>query len=185
MIAWCIVRQRTGTMGQAATRGQVPAMRAHLTSRKTKIVDCRQGKESRDSEHQEFDFLGYTFRKRKAKTKTGDFFTSYLPAVSKKSIKAIQEKIKECEPLVKTSGNLRDIAKELNPKIRGWFNSYGRFYPTELKLQLQYINRRLMLWARRKFKRLRGNRWSAKAWLRTISTQNRALFEHWMQGVTP
>jgi RNA-directed DNA polymerase len=152
---------------------------------KTKIVDCRQGKESRDSEHQEFDFLGYTFRKRKAKTKTGDFFTSYLPAVSKKSIKAIQEKIKECEPLVKTSGNLRDIAKELNPKIRGWFNSYGRFYPTELKLQLQYINRRLMLWARRKFKRLRGNRWSAKGWLRTIATQNRALFEHWIQGVTP
>jgi RNA-directed DNA polymerase len=152
---------------------------------KTKIVDCRQGKESRDSEHQEFDFLGYTFRKRKAKTKTGDYFTSYLPAVSKKSIKAIQEKIKECEPLVKTSGNLRDIAKELNPKIRGWFNSYGRFYPTELKLQLQYINRRLMLWARRKFKRLRGNRWHAKGWLRTKATQNRALFEHWIQGVTP
>ena len=152
---------------------------------KTKIVDCRQGKESRDSEYQEFDFLGYTFRKRKAKSKTGDYFTSYLPAVSKKSIKAIQEKIKECEPLIKTSGNLRDIAKELNPKIRGWFNSYGRFYPTELKRQLQYINRRLMLWARRKFKRLRGNRWSAKAWLRTISTQSRALFEHWIQGVTP
>lgn len=152
---------------------------------KTKIVDCRQGKESRDSEHQEFDFLGHTFRKRKAKTKTGDFFTSYLPAVSKKSIKAIQEKVKECEPLVKTSGNLRDIAKELNPKIRGWFNSYGRFYSSELKLQLQYINRRLLLWARRKFKRLRGNRWSAKAWLRTISTQNPGLFEHWIQGVTP
>jgi RNA-directed DNA polymerase len=152
---------------------------------KTKIVDCRQGKESRGSEHQEFDFLGYTFRKRKAKTKSGDYFTSYLPAVSKKSIKAIQEKVKECQPLVTTSGNLRDIAKELNPKIRGWFNSYGRFYPTELKRQLQYINRRLMLWARRKFKRLRGNRWHAKGWLRTIATQNRALFEHWIQGVTP
>ncbi|HMI60181.1 MAG TPA: group II intron reverse transcriptase/maturase, partial [Puia sp.] len=117
---------------------------------KTKIVDCRQGKESRNSEHQEFDFLGHTFRKRRAKSKSGDFFTSYLPAVSKKSIKAIQEKIKECEPLVKTSGNLRDIAKELNPKIRGWFNSYGQFYSSELKIQLQYINRRLVLWARRK-----------------------------------
>jgi len=152
---------------------------------KTKIVDCRQGKESRDSEHQEFDFLGHTFRKRKAKTRTGDYFTSYLPAVSNKSIKAIQAKVKECAYLVKTTGNLRDIAKELNPKIRGWFNSYGRFYSSELKIQLQYINRRLMLWARRKFKRLRGNRWSAKEWLRTISTQNRALFEHWIQGVTP
>jgi RNA-directed DNA polymerase len=152
---------------------------------KTKIVDCRQGKESRNSEHQEFDFLGYTFRKRKAKTRSGDFFTSYLPAVSKKSIKSIQDKVKECEPLVKTAGTLKDIAKELNPKIRGWFNSYGQFYSSELKLQLQYINRRLMLWARRKFKRLKGGRWHAKAWLRTISTQNPALFEHWIQGVTP
>jgi len=152
---------------------------------KTKIVDCRQGKESKDSEHQEFDFLGHTFRKRKAKTKTGDFFTSYLPAVSKKSIKAIQEKVKECEPLAKTTGTLKDIAKELNPKIRGWFNSYGQFYLSELKGQLQYINRRLMLWARRKFKRFKRNRWHAKEWLRTISTREPTLFEHWIQGVTP
>lgn len=152
---------------------------------KTKIVDCRTGKESKGSEHQEFDFLGYTFRKRKAKSKQGEYFTSYLPAVSKKSIKSIQEKLKECEPLVKTTGILKHIAKELNPKIRGWFNNYGKFYLSELKRQLQYINRQLMLWARRKFKRLKRSRWNAKEWLRKISTKEPTLFEHWIQGVTP
>ena len=152
---------------------------------KTKIVDCRKGKESKSSEHQEFDFLGHTFRKRKAKSKSGVYFTSYLPAVSKKAIQAIQEKVKECEFLARTTGILRDIATELNPKIRGWFNSYGKFYVSELKRQLQCINRQLMLWARRKFKRLKRSRWNAKEWLRKISTTEPTLFEHWIQGVTP
>jgi RNA-directed DNA polymerase len=152
---------------------------------KTKIVDCRTVKESKSSEHQEFDFLGHTFRKRKAKTKQGEFFTSYLPAVSKKAVKAIQGKVKECEPLAKTTGTLKEIATELNPKIRGWFNIFSKFYISEFKRHIQFINWRLMLWAKRKFKRLRRNRWNAKEWLRKISTSQPTLFEHWKHGVTP
>jgi RNA-directed DNA polymerase len=155
-----------------------------LNPTKTKIVDCRRDKFSRESEHQEFDFLGHTFRKRKARTKTGDYFTSYLPAVSKRSIRAIQEKLKLSDALRRVNNTLKDIAKELNPQIRGWFNSYGQFYPTELKRQLQCINGRLLLWARRKYKRLR-NRWKTLAWLKTIAIKQPALFEHWRQGVTP
>jgi RNA-directed DNA polymerase len=152
---------------------------------KTKIVDCRTVKESKSSEHQEFDFLGHTFRKRKARTKQGEFFTSYLPAVSKKAVKAIQGKVKECEPLAKTTGTLKEIATELNPKIRGWFNIFSKFYISEFKRHIQFINWRLMLWAKRKFKRLRRNRWNAKEWLRKISTSQPTLFEHWKHGVTP
>jgi RNA-directed DNA polymerase len=151
---------------------------------KTKIVDCRRDKACRESEHQEFDFLGHTFRKRKARTKTGDFFTSYLPAVSKKSIQSIRGKLKESESLVKVNNTLKEVARELNPQIRGWFQSYGQFYSSELKKQLQCINGRLILWARRKYKRLRS-RWKALAWLKTIATAQPALFEHWKQGVTP
>jgi len=151
---------------------------------KTKIVDCRRDKACRESEHQEFDFLGHTFRKRKARTKTGDFFTSYLPAVSKKSIQSIRGKLKESESLVKVNNTLKEVARELNPQIRGWFQSYGQFYSSELKKQLQCINGRLLLWVRRKYKRLRS-RWKALAWLRTIALAQPALFEHWKQGVTP
>jgi RNA-directed DNA polymerase len=152
---------------------------------KTKIVDCRRGKESKDSEHQEFDFLGHTFRKRRARRKTGEIFTGYLPAVSKKSIKAIRETVKGCESLRKTTGNLRDIAAELNPKIRGWFNSYGNYYPSELKEKLECINLSLGSWARRKFKRFNRSMWNALKWLETICTKEPTLFEHWLQGVTP
>ena len=151
---------------------------------KTKIVDCRRSEVSRESKHQEFDFLGHTFRKRKAKSKTGDYFTSYLPAVSKKSVQTIREKLKASETLRKVNNTLKDVAKELNPQIRGWFQSYGQFSISELKKQLQCINGRLLLWARRKYKRLRG-RWKALAWLRAVAVAQPALFEHWRQGVTP
>ena len=155
-----------------------------LHSSKTKIVDCRTDKSSRKSEHQEFDFLGHTFRKRKARSKNGECFTSYLPAVSKKSIKGIREKLKESCVLSRVNNTLKDIARDLNPQIRGWFQSYGRFYTSELKNQLQCINGRLILWARRKYKRLR-NRWKALAWLKTLAKQQPVLFEHWRQGVLP
>ena len=137
-----------------------------------------------ESEQQEFDFLCHTFRKRKARSKTGDYVTSYLPAVSKRSVEGIKAKLKASEALGKVNNTLRDIARELNPQIRGWFTSYGQFYPTELKRQLQCINGRLLLWVRRKYKRLR-NRWKALAWLRTIAIEQPALLEHWKQGVIP
>jgi RNA-directed DNA polymerase len=152
---------------------------------KTKIVDCRTVKEARKSEHQEFDFLGHTFRKRGAKDKQGKKFTSFLPAVSKKSVKSIGEKLGECKTLSKTTGTLKEIAEELNPKIRGWFNSYGQYYPSELKRRLQCINRRLASWARRKFKRFKRSQWEALKWLRIVARKEQTLFEHWTRGVTP
>ncbi|HEV2480487.1 MAG TPA: group II intron reverse transcriptase/maturase [Puia sp.] len=151
---------------------------------KTKLVDCRTDESSRESKHQEFDFLGHTFRKRATRSRVGHYFTSYLPAVSKQSIKGIREKLKASEALSRVNNTLSDIATELNPQIRGWFNGYGQFYASELKKQLQCINGRLLLWVRRKYKRLR-NRWKALAWLRTIAKGQPALFEHWRQGVIP
>ncbi|MVT40086.1 hypothetical protein GO495_05790 [Chitinophaga oryziterrae] len=87
--------------------------------------------------------------------KHGVGFTSFLPAISKKSAKSIRIKVREVNQLQVTNNILKDIAKELNPKIRGWISSYAKFYSSELKKHLQYINIRLACWAKRKFKRLR------------------------------
>ena len=43
-----------------------------------------------------FDFLGYTFQCRKSwNRKQGQCFTNFLPAISKKSVKKLHEKMKE------------------------------------------------------------------------------------------
>jgi len=53
-----------------------------LNLEKTKIVHCKDDDRGSGHENRSFDFLGYTFRPRKAKNKYGGHFTSFLPAIS-------------------------------------------------------------------------------------------------------
>ena len=48
---------------------------------KTRIVYCKDSGRTGSHEHEQFDFLGYTFRPRLARSKTGKKFVSFLPAV--------------------------------------------------------------------------------------------------------
>jgi RNA-directed DNA polymerase len=50
---------------------------------KTKIVYCKSDVYPEHHEHESFDFLGYTFRRRIVKSRHGNFFNSFTPAVSK------------------------------------------------------------------------------------------------------
>ena len=61
---------------------------------KTRIVYCKDGTRRGSHEHEQFDFLGYTFRPRLAKSRRGDFFVSFLPAVSDDAAKAIRQEIR-------------------------------------------------------------------------------------------
>ena len=56
-----------------------------LSLAKTKIVYCKDDNRNGEYENTKFDFLGYTFRRRIAKKKNGEIFTSFLPAISDKA----------------------------------------------------------------------------------------------------
>jgi len=58
---------------------------------KTKIVYCQDDDRKSQHDHIQFDFLGYTFRPRRARNRWGKFFVSFLPAVSVKAAQAIRE----------------------------------------------------------------------------------------------
>lgn len=53
-------------------------------------------------------------------------------------------------------------------RIRGWVNYYGVFYKSALYPTLRHLDRKLVVWATRKFKRLRGHRRRAAHWLDLI-----------------
>ena len=74
---------------------------------------------------------------------------------------------------------LADLAREINPIVRGWINYYGRFYRTELIRTLTRINDYLVRWAMRKFKRLRGHLTRAWRFLKAIARREPGLFVHW------
>jgi RNA-directed DNA polymerase len=61
---------------------------------KTRIVYCKDADRRDDHEVTSFTFLGYEFRPRLAKSRTGHHFVSFLPAVSTDAMKAMGREIR-------------------------------------------------------------------------------------------
>ena len=146
---------------------------------KTRIVYCKDSGRTGSHEHEQFDFLGYTFRPRLARSKTGKKFVSFLPAVSDDAAKGMRRTIKRWRLHLRSGSTLADLAQEINSTVRGWINYYGRFYRTELIQTLKLINDYLMRWATRKYKRLRGHPTRAARFLTAVAERDRSLFAHW------
>lgn len=63
---------------------------------KTRIVYCKDDNRQGEYPETKFDFLGYTFRSRKSKTKYGKHFINFIPAVSNLAKKSMQQEIHDC-----------------------------------------------------------------------------------------
>jgi RNA-directed DNA polymerase len=146
---------------------------------KTRIVYCKDSDRTGSHEHEQFDFLGYTFRPRLARSKSGKKFVSFLPAVSDDAAKRMRRTIKRWRLHLRSGSTLADLAQQINSTVRGWINYYGRFYRTELVQTLKLINTYLMRWTMRKYKRLRGHPTRAARFLTAIAARDRNLFAHW------
>lgn len=149
---------------------------------KTRIVYCKDANRKGSAEHEQFSFLGYTFRPRRAKNKHGQFFVSFVPAMSDDAGKAIRQEIRSWRLNVHSDKCLGDLASFVNPIVRGWCTYYGRFYKSRVYRSLGRINDYLVRWARRKFKRLRTSVRRAWRWLRGVQRRSPALFAHWTFG---
>ena len=167
-------RQVLAALGQRMT-----GVGLELHPEKTKIVYCKDRKRRLDHEHTSFTFLGYTFRARKAPTRDGkSMFTAFLPAVSRDALKKMSGQVRRWRVNLRTTSDIGDLARWMNPVIRGWMTYYGKFYRTELDSLLRRINTYLVRWARRKFKRLRAFK-RAKRWWNGLLRRQPALFAHW------
>ena len=60
----------------------------------------------------------------------------------------------------------------------------GRFYKSGLYPVFSSLNRRLVRWARKKYKRYRHQR-RATHWLRGLARRQPGLFAHWELGAIP
>jgi RNA-directed DNA polymerase len=150
-----------------------------LSADKTLIVYCKDSNRKGSYEHERFDFLGFTFRPRSARNGQGELFTSFLPAVSDDAAKKIRHTIRRWRIHLWSGTPLTEIAREINQVVRGWVNHYGRFYPTRLAESLRRIDEYLVRWAMRKYKRLKGRRMRAWAFLANVFAREPELFAHW------
>jgi RNA-directed DNA polymerase len=150
-----------------------------LHLQKTKIVYCKDDNRRGEYPEQKFDFLGFTFRPRIAKERSGRFFVSFIPAISNKAAKSIRDTMRQWKLHRRTDKSMDDLARMFNPVLRGWINYYGSFYKSAIYRVLQHLNDILVRWASRKYKRLRGHKGRAGLWLQRIVHRQPRLFAHW------
>jgi RNA-directed DNA polymerase len=154
-----------------------------LNLQKTKVVYCKDSDRRKSHEHEKFTFLGYEFRPRRAKNYRGKYFVSFLPAVSDKAAKNIRQEMRTWKLHLRSDKTISDLARMFNATIRGWVQYYGRYYRSMLHPVFRHLDRTLVRWACRKYKKLRGHRRRAAHWLRRISIREPKLWAHWQIGV--
>lgn len=167
-----------------AISDRLMACKLSINLEKTKIVYCGKGGRCDEYPEKSFDFLGYTFRRRLARSKTGKQFVSFLPAISNEAKKSIRQVIRRWRIHRRMFETIETLSKWIHPFLRGWMNYYGKFYHSELQssfLQVEYYLRR---WVRNKF---RGKCHLAPItrsyqYLGRVRKYNPHLFEHWRYG---
>ena len=155
--------------------------RLEVHPEKTKIVYCRDSNRSGLFPENKFDFLGYTFRPRRARNRSGQFFTNFSPAVSAKAAKRMRQTMRRKWKIARrTDKSLTDLARMFNPIMRSWIAYYGRFYGSALEPVFRPLNYALVRWAQRKYKkRLKGHQRRTWQWLLNVAHRDPKLFAHW------
>src|SRR5919198_3090446 len=156
-----------------------------LHPEKTRIVYCKDDDRQGEYEHTKFDFLGYTFRARRSKNRWGKYFVNFSPAVSNSAGKAMRQRTRSWGLQERSDKSLEDLSRMFNPILRGWINYYGRFYKSAMTSTLRHLDRVLVRWAMRKYKRLRRHKRRAEYWLGRIARKEPHLFAHWQKGMRP
>jgi group II intron reverse transcriptase/maturase len=166
---------------KAKLSARLAECRLELHSEKTKIIYCKDGKRRGNYPDTKFDFLGYCFRAGPALNPKRKVFSSFGPQVSPASLKAMRQAVRELELRRITQRTLSDIARKLNPLVRGWLNYYGCYRPSALAPMWRYLNQALVAWAMRKYKRYRGRKIQTCRMVEAIAIKQAGLFIHWQQ----
>ena len=154
-----------------------------LHPEKTKIVYCKDSDRKGSYEHESFDFLGYTFRPRLSKNKMGKGFVNFTPAMSNQATNRIRKEIRSWKIHLRSDKNIDDLARMFNAQVQGWVNYYGRYYKSAMYPPLRNIERFLIRWVMRKYKRFQRHKQRAKKWLGSVRKREPNLFVHWRLGL--
>jgi RNA-directed DNA polymerase len=181
-----IVHCKTETEAQevrAAIATRLGECGLELHPEKTRIVYCKDDDRRRRYPNEKFDFLGYTFQARRSKNRKGKFFINFSPAVSNKAAMAMRTEVRSWNLPQRSDKAIEDLSRMFNPIVRGWIRYYGRYYPSALYPTMRQLDRDLALWAKRKYKKLRGHLRRATHWIARISRRAPALCACWQMGV--
>ena len=146
-----------------------------LHPEKTKIVNVRGFSEKKYPKG--YDFLGFTIRPSSYKHPNRTEVKT-IPSlfVSRKSKTSILEKFSAME-IHKKRKSLEEVAKDLNPVIRGIINYYHKFRKSDMREVWWQLNIRLLKWV--KWEKYLYKK-ACLHYLRTKYKERPNLFAHWL-----
>ena len=80
---------------------------------------------------------------------------------------------------------LEDLARLINPIVRGWTQYFGQYHRSVRRKGLAHLNWLLVQWVRRKYKPMRQHQRRATHWLGRLARRQPGLFVHWPWGILP
>ena len=86
---------------------------------KTRIVYCKDDDRRDDYPRTSFDFLGFTFRPRRSKSRQGKYFINFSPAVSRNAGKVMSQEARRWKLHLRSDKSLEDLSRMFGPVIRG------------------------------------------------------------------
>jgi RNA-directed DNA polymerase len=176
-VVHCVTERQARTV-LAAIGARMEQVGLRLHPDKTRIVYCKDSNRRGSHEHTEFTFLGFTFRQRGAWGKNGKMFSSFQPAICKPALNKINAEVRSWRLHRRTGQDLVDIARDINPVVRGWMEYYGAFYRSAMYPLLQRINAYLVRWIRKKYERLKATKKAIQCWRGIVKRYPRG-FAHW------
>lgn len=179
VVCHCDTEQQAEALRESL-RERLNACGLTLHPTKTQIVYCKCSRRRKAYANTRFDFLGFEFRGRTAVDRQGVRFIGFNPAISPVKIKIIRDRIRDMVGTQQRGWSLSQLAKRLNPYIRGWWNYYGKYFRSVLKKRVgRFFDERIFHWARRKYKSIKGSWRKGWLWLKRLRRRRPHLFAHW------
>ena len=80
---------------------------------------------------------------------------------------------------------IEELAYMFGSRVQGWIEYYCRFYRSAFWAVAHHLNRTLVRWVMRKYKRFRGHLTRAWQWLAEQAKRRPWTFPHWRAGFVP
>ena len=115
--------------------------------------------------------------------KKGRVHPNFLPAMGRSARKAISRRIRSWRIAIKNANTIQDLSKMYSPELSGWYNYYGRYYPSAMYRIWEQFNWYLVRWVRRKYKKYATHKIRAIEYVKRMAKVNKRLFVHWTIGI--
>lgn len=112
-------------------------------------------------------------------------YVNFSPPVSREALKALRQTIRGWHLQLECDKNLTDLSAMFNPRLRGWYQYYGRFYKSAMSAVWKHLNDYLVRGLMRKYKRLARHKTGIKQALGRLAVKFQNAFVHWELGCAP